>query len=45
MSRATAGVAGKRIIFSLPGSTKAVELGLRKLILPQIGHAVGLVRT
>mgnify|MGYP000024963875 CR=1 FL=1 len=44
LSRATAGIAGTRAIFSLPGSTKAVELAMTKLILPQLGHIVGLVR-
>jgi len=44
LSRATAGVAGRRVLFSLPGSTKAVELAMTKLILPQLGHVVGLVR-
>jgi molybdenum cofactor biosynthesis protein B len=44
LSRATAGVAGGRVIFSVPGSTKAVELAMTKLILPQLGHVVGLVR-
>jgi molybdenum cofactor biosynthesis protein B len=44
LSRATAGVAGRRVIFSLPGSTKAVELAMTKLIIPQLGHVVGLVR-
>lgn len=44
LSRATAGIAGRRAIFSLPGSTKAVELAMRQLILPQLGHVVGLLR-
>jgi len=44
LSRATAGVAGQRVIFSVPGSTKAVELAMTKLILPQLGHLVGLMR-
>lgn len=44
LSRATAGVAGNRILFSVPGSTAAVELAMTKLILPQLGHVVGLVR-
>jgi molybdenum cofactor biosynthesis protein B len=44
LSRATAGVAGRQVIFSVPGSTKAVELAMTKLILPQLGHVVGLVR-
>ncbi len=44
LSRATAGVWGSRVIFSLPGSTAAVDLAMTKLILPQIRHVVGLVR-
>jgi molybdenum cofactor biosynthesis protein B len=44
LSRAVAGVTGDRAIFSIPGSTKAVELAMTKLILPEIGHIVGLVR-
>jgi molybdenum cofactor biosynthesis protein B len=44
LSRAVAGIAGDRAIFSVPGSTKAVELAMTKLILPEIGHIVGLVR-
>jgi molybdenum cofactor biosynthesis protein B len=43
LSRATAGVAGNRVIFSLPGSRAAVELAMTKLILPEVGHVVGLV--
>ncbi|MDX2170864.1 MAG: molybdenum cofactor biosynthesis protein B [Deltaproteobacteria bacterium] len=45
LSRATAGIAGRRVIFSLPGSSKAVELAMEKLIVPQLGHVVGLVRS
>jgi molybdenum cofactor biosynthesis protein B len=44
LSRATAGVIGTRVVFSLPGSTAAVELAMTKLILPELGHVVGLVR-
>jgi molybdenum cofactor biosynthesis protein B len=44
LSRATAGVAGRRVLFSVPGSTAAVELAMTKLILPQLGHIVGLLR-
>jgi molybdenum cofactor biosynthesis protein B len=43
LSRATAGVAGGRLIFSLPGSTAAVELAMTKLILPELRHVVGLI--
>lgn len=38
LSRAVAGIAAGKVIFSLPGSTKAVKLGMEKLILPQAGH-------
>ncbi len=44
LSRATAGVVGSRVVFALPGSTAAVELAMTKLILPALGHLVGLVR-
>lgn len=44
LSRALAGVAGDRLVFALPGSTKAVTLAMEKLILPQLGHMVGLLR-
>lgn len=43
LSRAVGGVTGRTLIFALPGSTKAVELGIRKLIAPELGHAIGLV--
>jgi molybdenum cofactor biosynthesis protein B len=45
LSRATAGVAGGHVIFSVPGASAAVELAMIKLILPQLGHLVGLVRS
>lgn len=40
LSRAIAGVANHRIIFSIPGSTGAVKLAMDKLILPELEHAV-----
>jgi len=40
LSRATGGIAKSKLIFALPGSTKAVELALTKLILPEIQHLV-----
>lgn len=40
LSRATAGVINNRIIFLLPGSQRAVHLAMKKLILPELGHAV-----
>ena len=44
LSRACAGVKDDIVIFSMPGSPKAVELAMEKLILPQLGHAVALLR-
>ena len=44
LSRAVAGVARGRVVAALPGSTKAVELALEKLLLPELGHMVGLAR-
>jgi len=40
LSRASAGIISKKLIFSLPGSEHAVRLALEKLILPVLGHAV-----
>ncbi|MGM8215382.1 MogA/MoaB family molybdenum cofactor biosynthesis protein [Bacillaceae bacterium W0354] len=40
MSRAIAGVAGNKAIFSIPGSSGAVKLAMEKLIIPEIGHIV-----
>jgi molybdenum cofactor biosynthesis protein B len=40
LSRALAGTAGKKLIFCLPGSVTAMELGLKKLILPGLGHMI-----
>ena len=40
-SRAVAGVHGKTLIFSMPGSTKAVRLAMTKLVAPELGHLTG----
>jgi molybdenum cofactor biosynthesis protein B len=40
LSRATAGIARGRLIVTLPGSTAAVELALRQLLLPELAHAM-----
>ena len=40
-SRAGAGVHAKTLLFSMPGSTKAVRLAMEKLIIPELGHLVG----
>lgn len=39
-SRAIAGVYQGKLIFSLPGSSNAVRLGMEKLILPELVHLV-----
>jgi molybdopterin adenylyltransferase len=45
LSRATAGISSTgKPIFALPGSTKAVELALNRLILPEIGHLLAELR-
>ncbi len=44
LSRAIAGIYGGLIIFSLPGSPKAVTLAMEKLILPEARHLVSELR-
>jgi len=44
MTRATAGVAKGKVVISLPGSTGAVELGMTKLVLPELGHMLFVLR-
>ncbi len=39
-SRAVAGIYHHKLIFSLPGSSGAVKLGIERLILPEIVHLV-----
>lgn len=39
-SRAVAGVHQNTLIFSLPGSSKAVAMAMEKLILPELHHLV-----
>jgi molybdenum cofactor biosynthesis protein B len=40
MSRATAGVVNKKLIFCLPGSTGAMKTALKEIILPGVGHMI-----
>jgi len=40
ISRATAGTVGDAVVFALPGSRKAVELALERLIVPELGHVL-----
>jgi molybdenum cofactor biosynthesis protein B len=44
LSRADAGVVGSALVFLMPGSPAAVGLAMRRLILPELAHAVGQVR-
>jgi len=43
-TRAEAGVAAGKLVFVLPGSPDACRLAMEKLILPEAGHLVGLLR-
>lgn len=43
LSRAVAGTYRGLVIFSMPGSTDAVRLAMRRLILPELGHVAGLL--
>ena len=43
LSRASAGIARGRLLVLLPGSTGAVELALTELLLPELGHVLGLL--
>ena len=40
LSRAVAGIFRDKVIFAMPGSPKAVELAMAKLILPVLPHLV-----
>jgi molybdenum cofactor biosynthesis protein B len=44
LSRATAGVYRRRVVFSVPGSPAAVQLAWERLIEPELKHIAWLVR-
>ena len=44
LSRAVAGVVGRTVVVSMPGSTSAVELAMTKLVVPELGHLVKLAK-
>jgi molybdenum cofactor biosynthesis protein B len=44
LSRAVGGVARGKLVFSLPGSTAAVELAMSRLVVPELGHLLGQLR-
>jgi len=41
MSRAIAGVCRGKVVISMPGSISAVELAMKSLVLPELGHIIG----
>ena len=44
LSRAVAGISSGKVIVSMPGSTAAVELAMQKLVIPELGHMIQLLR-
>jgi molybdenum cofactor biosynthesis protein B len=44
MSRAIAGIRLGKFVAAIPGSTAACKLAMEKLILPELGHIVSLLR-
>jgi molybdenum cofactor biosynthesis protein B len=40
MSRAVAGSIGRKAVFVLPGSEKAVRLAMTRLVIPELGHVL-----
>jgi len=40
LSRAMAGSVGGKFVFAMPGSKAAVDLAMRELILPELGHII-----
>ncbi len=44
LSRAMAGIVREKPVFCLPGSPQSIELGLKELILPEIGHMLKHIR-
>ena len=44
MSRAVAGIRHGKFVAAIPGSTAACKLAMEKLILPELGHIVSLLK-
>ena len=44
LSRAIGGIAKGKLVFAMPGSTKAVELAMTRLILPELKHLLSEIR-
>jgi molybdenum cofactor biosynthesis protein B len=45
LSRAVAGVCQGKAVFAMPGSPKAVQLAMEKLIVPELGHIAWLLKS
>lgn len=45
LSRATAGILGGKIVIALPGSVKALQLAMQKIVLAEAGHMVSQLST
>ena len=45
LTKASAGIIAGKLVYLLPGSPNAVKLALEKLILPEAGHLVYLIRS
>ena len=45
LTKASAGIIAGKLVYLLPGSPNAVRLALEKLILPEAGHLVYLLRS
>lgn len=44
LSRASAGIIGKTLVFCMPGSLNACKLACKALIFPELGHLVKHIR-
>ncbi len=44
ISRSTAGIVGRNLVFCLPGSPEAVQLAVQKIIVPQARHLLHHLR-
>jgi molybdenum cofactor biosynthesis protein B len=44
LSRASAGIVGRCVVFCLPGSPAAVQLALKELIIPEAAHIIKHIR-
>ncbi|MGH7856131.1 MAG: MogA/MoaB family molybdenum cofactor biosynthesis protein [Candidatus Binatia bacterium] len=44
LSRAVAGISSGKVLISMPGSTAAVALAMEKLVIPELGHMLHLLK-